>query len=115
MRLQEVASAPYLSKVNAALEVDMDIRGTLTIIVTRYDAVCILREAWDLVPKGVIINAWLKTDIISLPQRQDIKNLITACGNIKGPALDPQFGPITQNEAAAANERAVATRTRVSQ
>ena len=71
----------------------------ITDVVTAHDALRIFSEAWDLVPKRVVLKAWIKTDILSTQQRQDVEQLLRSCGNKEESAMRPQFGSVTQTEA----------------
>lgn len=104
--------ANILKKVNCAMSVEEvnRVRFKITEVVTAYDALRIILQAWDLVPKRVVLKAWLKTDILSTPQRHDVENLLTTCGNTQEPASPPQYGRVTETEACAAPVRSVASR-----
>ncbi|PXF47321.1 Tigger transposable element-derived protein 4 [Gracilariopsis chorda] len=103
-----------LSKVRKALAMDAAERPTfkITDFVTAYDALLLMRQAWDMVPKRVILKAWLKTDILSPPQLQDIQRLLGECGNIQEAAMKPQHGRATKTEIVAADARFVAAAER---
>ena len=104
--------AHIFTRVNADMALDENGHEPFkfTGVVTAYDALRILRRAWDLVPKRVVLKAWLQTYVLSTPKHQDVEQLLRSCGNTQEPAMCPQFGSVTQTEACAANTCSVATK-----
>lgn len=49
--------------------------------VTTYDVIRLMKEAWDLVPDRVVLNAWVKTDILAPLQ---LKEIVTLRDDIQG-------------------------------
>ena len=50
--------------------------------ITTFDAVKLMKAAWDLVPMSVVLKAWLKTDIIAPYQRRKVLDLLDNCGGM---------------------------------
>lgn len=70
-------------------------------VVALYDAVRLMSKAWDLVPESVVLNAWLKTDILPYFLRQKIFKLRNeGRGNVRASLRAPAtYAPGTVLEA----------------
>lgn len=92
------------------LKTDASSRVHLTITekVTAYDDCKIIRDSWYLVPKRVVLKAWLKKDIYSPPQHQDNENFLEIGMATQEPEMHPQFGSSSQREVFAVHARIVA-------
>ena len=55
-----------------ALDENDHVPFKITDLVTAYDALRIFLQAWDLAPKRMVLNAWLKTEILATLQLQDV-------------------------------------------
>lgn len=60
-------------------------------VVTVYDVIKFLRDAWELVPNLVVLKASLETGILSPTQRQDIEDFLDNCMDTKEPEMSSRF------------------------
>lgn len=70
----------------------------LTKAVTIYDGVRLMAEAWDLVPRSVVINGWLKRSILATNQQIDLLDFKSKIGRTVECAMKPQIGTIFDSE-----------------
>lgn len=77
-------------------------------VITANSAVKLIFEAWNLVPRRVVLKVWLNTGLLSLRQVQEVKYLLGTHINIVDKALKPQCGSATRTKEVANKMRSEA-------
>ena len=98
--LRRLIVAHVLDFVYRQLELQETERRKLNIneIITTYTAVKHISAAWDLVPRRVLLKAWLKMGLLSPHQMWEVEDLLNEHRTAVEPVLLPQKGASTHTE-----------------
>ena len=96
-RLIVVHFLPHVDKMLVLPETQRE-PFKITQIITVYTAVKVIAEAWDMVPRRVVLKVWIKTFILSPHHVHDVEDLLVKHKENIDTTLKPQNGSATMTE-----------------
>ena len=95
-------------KVDELLKIPEENRPVykLTQLLTIYDAFRMMARAWDEVPKRVVLQSWLKSDVLAPHQIREVRDLLETAKDTVEPAMPTRYNTALPSELAANKVRA---------